>query len=176
MFSKHIEDLYNAKQIAEVDLVVCGAGPAGVGAALRAARNGVKVMIVESLGCLGGVATAGMMSNWGGNSSSKILLEIYERSYEIDKGYTWNTDYEYDCTQIPHDLQMIVLEQMMAEDKVKILYYTFVCDAVVEEGVIKGVIVQNKDGRGYIKAKYVIDSTGDGDVAAAAGVPFVKGR
>ena len=88
--SKHIEDLYNAKQIAEVDLVVCGAGPAGVGAALRAARNGVKVMIVESLGCLGGVATAGMMSNWGGNSSSKILLEIYERSYEIDKGYTWN--------------------------------------------------------------------------------------
>ena len=174
--SKHIEELYNAKQIAEVDLVVCGAGPAGVGAALRAARNGVKVMIVESLGCLGGVATAGMMSNWGGNSSSKILLEIYERSYEIDKGYTWNTDYEYDCTQIPHDLQMIVLEQMMAEDKVKILYYTFVCDAVVEEGVIKGVIVQNKDGRGYIKAKYVIDSTGDGDVAAAAGVPFVKGR
>ena len=174
--ANYIEELYNAKQIADVDVVVCGAGPAGIGAALRAARNGAKVMMVENLGCLGGIATAGMMSNWGGTSSSKILLEIYKRSYEIDKGYSWNTDYEYDRTQIPHDLLMIILEQMMAEDNVKILYYTFVCDAVVEDDVIKGVIVQNKDGRGYIKAKYVIDSTGDGDVAAASGVPYIKGR
>ncbi len=174
--SKNIEKLYNAKQIADVDVVVCGAGPAGIGAALRSARNGARVMIVESLGCLGGIATAGMMSNWGGTSSSKILSEIYKRSYDLDKGYSWNTDYKYDRTQIPHDLLMIILEQMMSESNVDILYYTFVCDAVVEDGIIKGVIVQNKDGRGFIKAKYVIDSTGDGDVAAAAGVPFVKGR
>ena len=59
--------------IADVDVLVCGAGPAGLGASIMAARLGASVMLVESQGCLGGIATAGMMSNWGGRSSSKIM-------------------------------------------------------------------------------------------------------
>ena len=58
---------------AEVDVLVAGGGPAGIGAALRAARLGCKTMVIEMQDCLGGMATAGMMSHWGGNSSSKIL-------------------------------------------------------------------------------------------------------
>jgi len=73
-------------------------------------------------------------------------------------------------------LQMIVLEEMMKEANVEILYYTMVCDAVVEDDRIVGVTVQNKSGKGFIKAKCVVDSTGDGDVAASAGVPYFKGR
>ena len=161
---------------AEVDVLVCGGGPAGVGAALRAAREGAKVMIAEMGGCLGGIATAGMMSHWGGTSSSKIMQEIWVRSREKDLGYSWLDTNQPGNNSIPHDLQMIVLEEMMQEYNVDVLYYTMVCDAIVEDGKIVGVTVQNKSGKGYILAKRVVDATGDGDVAASAGVPFIKGR
>ncbi len=162
--------------IADVDVLVCGGGPAGIGAALRAAREGTSVMIVEMGGCLGGIASAGMMSHWGGRSSSKIMQELFVRSREIDLGYSWIDENDAGKNAIPHDLQMIVLEEMMKEARVQILYYTFCCEAVMENNRIIGVTVQNKNGKGFIKARCVVDATGDGDVAASAGVPFFKGR
>ena len=162
--------------VADVDVLVCGGGPAGIGAALCASREGASVMIVEMGGCLGGIATAGMMSHWGGESSSKVMQEIFVRSREMDLGYSWIDENNPGKNSIPHDIQMIVLEEMMQEECVKILYYSMVCDAIVENGRIVGVTVQNKSGKGFIRAKCVIDATGDGDVAASAGVPFVKGR
>ena len=162
--------------IADVDVLVCGAGPAGIGAALCSAKQGVSVMLIEMNNCIGGIATSGMMSHWGGQSSSKILPEIFRRSREYDLGYTWIDENAPGENAIPHDIQMIVLEEMMKEAGVKILYYTMVCDAVVKSGRIVGVTIQNKSGKGFIKAKRVVDATGDGDVAASAGVPFVKGR
>lgn len=162
--------------IADVDVLVCGGGPAGVGAAIRAGRMGADVLIIEALDCLGGIATAGMMSHWTGHSSSKILSEIYKRSYEKCRilGY----DDKNGCSDITinQEVLKIVLDEMAEEAGVKTLFYTLVCDAVTENGRIAGVIVQNKSGRGFIKAKYVIDATGDGDVAAAACVPYFKGR
>lgn len=162
--------------VANVDVLVCGGGPAGVGAAIRAGREGARTLIVEMGGCLGGVATAGMMSHWGGRSSSKIMQEIFARSREKDLGFSWIDENEAGKNAIPHDLQMIVLEEMMRESNVEVLYYTTVCEAIVETGRIIGVIVQNKNGRGMIRAKCVVDATGDGDVAASAGVPYFKGR
>jgi hypothetical protein len=172
----YIEEINKIPVIAETDVLVCGAGPAGIGASIRAARLGVKVMIVEAQGCLGGIATAGMMSNWGGRSSSKILGEIYDLTYEKAQDVGWNKENGCGKDAIYHDVQKIVLEEMLIRENVKILYYTLVCKAVVEDGAIIGVIVENKSGRGLIKAKRVIDSTGDGDVAASAGVPYTKGR
>ena len=170
-------DVESLPLFGDVDVLVCGGGPAGLGAALRAARCGASTMILEMGGCLGGIATAGMMSHWGGRSSSKILGEILDRSREMDLNYTWvETNEPGKKNGIPHDLQMIVLEEMMDEDGVEILYHTMACDAVLEEDRIIGVTVQNKSGRGFIRAKCVIDSTGDGDIAASAGVPFFKGR
>ena len=162
--------------IAEVDVLVCGAGPAGIGASIMAARLGARVMLVESQGCLGGIATAGMMSNWGGRSSSKIMPEIWDLTYEKSKDIGWAQDNRCGKDAIYHDIQKIVLEEMVQKEKIRVLYYTLVCKAVVEDGAIVGVIVENKSGRGFIKAKRVIDSTGDGDVAASAGVPYFKGR
>lgn len=162
--------------VANVDVLVCGGGPAGVGAAIRAGREGARTLVVEMGGCLGGIATAGMMSHWGGRSSSKIMQEIFIRSREKDLGYSWIDENVSGKNAIPHDLQMIVLEEMMRESNVEILYYTTVCEAIVENGRIIGVIVQNKNGRGMICAKCVVDATGDGDVAASAGVPYFKGR
>lgn len=161
---------------AQVDVLVCGGGPAGIGAALRAAREGVSVLVLEMGGCLGGIATAGMMSHWGGRSSSKIMQEIFVRSRDIDLGYSWIDENDPGENAIPHDLQMIVLEDMMKEPGVEVLYYTMVCEAIMDNDRIVGVTIQNKSGKSCVMAKCVVDSTGDGDVAASAGVPFFKGR
>lgn len=159
-----------------VDVLVCGAGPAGIGAAYRAAESGAKTMIVEMADCLGGTATAGMMSHWTGRSSSKVMLEIFRRQKVKGAVLGHRDGREVWEHAINHEAYKIILEEMMKEKSVEILYYTLVCGSIVENGRIKGVIIQNKSGRSVIYAKCVIDSTGDGDVAAYAGVPFFKGR
>ena len=162
--------------IFSTDILVCGGGPAGVGAAVRAGRMGADVTIIESLDCLGGIATAGIMSHWTGYSSSKVLSEIFERSRKKCKVLGWDEKNECNDIVINQEVLKIVLDEMAHEANVKTLFYTMACEAVVENGKIVGVVVQNKSGRGIIKAKTVIDATGDGDIAASAGVPYFKGR
>ena len=161
---------------AEVDVLVAGGGPAGIGAALRAARLGCKTMVIEMQDCLGGMATAGMMSHWGGDSSSKILQEIFQRAAAMGPFYGETVGHNAGENAINHDVQKVLFDDMAREAGVEVLFYTMVCGAVVENHEIRGVIIQNKSGRSLIRAKRVIDATGDGDVAAACGVPFVKGR
>lgn len=160
--------------ILKTEVLVCGAGPAGVGAAIRAARLGVKTAIVEMQDCLGGIATAGMMSHWTGWSSSKILKEIQTKCKKKGKVLGW-ADNGNDMT-INQEIMKIVLNEMALKENIEMLFYTMVCGAIVENGEIKGVIVENKSGRGVILADVVIDATGDGDVCAFAGVPYYKGR
>lgn len=166
----------NLPVILSTDVLVCGGGPAGVGAAVRAGRMGADVTIIESLDCLGGIATAGMMSHWTGYSSSKILSEIFERSLKKCQVLGWDEKNECNDIVINQEVLKIVLDEMVCEANVKTLFYTMACEAVVDGGRIVGVVVQNKNGRGIIKAKTVIDATGDGDIAASAGVPYFKGR
>ncbi len=176
MGEQYILEQNKVEQIADVDVLVCGGGPAGLGAAIRASRLGASVMICEALDCLGGIATAGMMSHWGGRSSSKVMQEIFARTYERAQSIGWAHENGCGTDAIYHDVQKIVLEEIIAEQGIEVLYYTRVCKAIVEDGTVIGVIVENKSGRSFIRAKRIIDSTGDGDVAASAGVPFFKGR
>lgn len=162
--------------INEVDVIVCGGGPAGIGAAIQAGRKGVKTLLVEMQNSLGGMATAGLMSHWGGRTSSKVMDEIFQRTREACKICGWEEENNCNTAAIHHEAQKIVLEEMAQESHVEILYGTIVCDVVMEENRVTGIIVENKSGRSCIKGKIVVDATGDGDVAAAAGVPFVKGR
>ena len=159
----------------DVDVLVCGGGPAGIGAAIRAAREGVSVMLIETQDCLGGIATAGMMSHWGGRSSSKIMQEIFDLTYEKAQKVGWS-DRNCGKDAIYHEVQKVVLEEMFQKEGIRVLYYTRACRAVVEDDAVVGVIIENKSGTGFIKAKCVVDATGDGDIAATAGVPYVKGR
>ena len=160
----------------KVDVLVCGGGPAGIGAAIVAGRLGAKTMIIEMQNCLGGMATAGMMSHWGGRSSSKVMEELFARTREKGKVFGWKNENGCETYAIHHEAQKIVLEEMMAEANVHILYGSIVCEVEKQDNKIVGVYVENKSGRQYIKAKIVIDATGDGDVAYYAGVPFFKGR
>ena len=162
--------------IAKTQVLVCGGGPAGVGAAIRAAQLGAKTMVVEMQDCLGGVATAGMMSHWTGWSSSKILHQIQARCEEKGKALGWIDQKGVRDITIDQEIMKIVLNEMALENGIELLLYTMICGAIVEDGEIKGVIVENKSGRGVILADVVIDATGDGDVAAYAGVPYYKGR
>lgn len=145
----------------EVDVLVAGAGPAGVSAAVCAAREGARTMLIEQTGDVGGIATAGLMSHWTGGTEGGFYEEVIRRS----QGKTIN----------PEILKTVLLE-MLDEAGVILQLYTFACEPVVEDNVLKGIITESKSGREAIMAGVVIDATGDGDIAARAGVPHVKGR
>ncbi len=156
--------------IAETDVLVVGAGPGGIGAAVAAARNNVSVMIIEQCGALGGISTSGLMSHWTGSVKSKLYSEILQKSAE-------KNIFSDEVTDLidPENLKALYAE-MLTEANVRILLYTFASGVVTENNKVCGVIAENKSGTGLIKAKVVIDASGDGDIAAKAGAEYFKGR
>jgi len=164
---------------AEVDVLVVGGGPAGIGAALAAARAGASVLIIEQFNCLGGVAGAGGHGHISTYCAAGdrlrvvggVIYEVARRLVEEHAGWMNHHGVWFEVEKLK-----FLLDRMMREAGVGILYYTFFCAAVVEDGAVVGAIIQNKDGRGVIRARRVIDGTGDGDVAASAGAPFEQGR
>ncbi|MBQ6990407.1 MAG: FAD-dependent oxidoreductase [Clostridia bacterium] len=156
----------------EYDVLVIGSGPAGMGAAIMAARGGAKVLVLEQSGMAGGVSTAGLMSHWTGTSGSNLYREILIRSAEKNAGDFKNRPViEID----PEKLKLLYLE-MLEEAGASIRFYSFVSAPIMEGDRIAGVITESKSGREAFLAKIVIDASGDGDVAAKAGVPYFMGR
>lgn len=165
---------------ADVDVLVVGGGPAGVGAALAAARDGAETMVVEQLNCLGGVAGGGghghiSKYNENGGENRRIVGGIAEelRTRLVNEG--WGHANAHGVWFEVEGLKKI-LENMFEEDGVRLLYHTFFCDTVMDGNTTAGVVIQNKTGRTWIKAKRVIDCTGDGDVAYHAGCDWEQGR
>ncbi|MBQ7720260.1 MAG: FAD-dependent oxidoreductase [Clostridia bacterium] len=156
----------------EYDVIVCGSGPAGVCAAVKAGRMGMKVLVIEYFGSVGGMSTSGLMSHWTGSVRSNLYTEILTRMADENEGEKRGKI----TNQIdPEKLKGIYLD-MLRDAGADILLYTFVCGAIVEDGAVKGVITESKSGRRVFTAKVTVDGTGDGDVAAYAGVPYEKGR
>ncbi|MCL4532383.1 MAG: FAD-dependent oxidoreductase, partial [Actinobacteria bacterium] len=160
---------------ARVDVLVCGGGAAGFAAALASARSGASTMLVEVNGFLGGVATGALVSEFGGQAGYEHMSGIARETADrmIARGQA--TPGRFRTSFEPEGFKSTALE-MLLEAGAQLLLYTLVTDALVTEGAIRGVIVENKSGRQAILAKTVVDATGDADVAARAGVPTVKGR
>ena len=153
------------------DVIVAGSGPAGMAAAVSAGRLGMKVLVLEALGSVGGISTSGMMSHWTGRCGSRVYHEIMQR--QADKNYFNRGE---SVIQIDPEMLKNTYLEMLDEVHADLLLYTFVCGAIVEENTVKGVIVENKSGRAVYTASVIIDATGDGDVAALAGAEYFLGR
>ena len=95
----------------EFDVIVAGGGPAGIGAALGAARAGAKTLVIEEKNCLGGIATSGMMSNWSGGTVSPVTRELLDRC----KALKWEVEAEHEHQVINHELLKLVLFDVMEE-------------------------------------------------------------
>jgi hypothetical protein len=178
------------------EVVVVGGGPAGVVAALAARRNGADTLLIERASYLGGMMTGGLvvslhgyrfhkdyvkryaMSNWETPLIVKgISLEVATRLQKargtIDQGHLGDPSVR---ENFDAEIMVHVLDEMMEESNVEVLFNTFAFSVVVESNTVKGVVIANKSGSQIIAADMIIDTTGDADMATAAGVPFQMGR
>jgi len=154
--------------VEETDIVVCGGGPAGVAAALAAARNGARTRLIETHGCLGGIWTTGLLSwildhgNKGG-VMAELLAELEARGARRHNAY--------DAERLK-----LILEEKCIAAGVEVRLHTRVVAAGVDAHRLRVALTESKSGREAWGAKAFIDCSGDGDLAAWAGCGFDLGH
>lgn len=173
--------------VIETDVFVAGAGTSGLIAAIAAARSGARVLLVEKLPVPGGTLTNGGIgfnayySQEGpGNPPSRRIVGglPFELAQRLERtGYATGFSYiEDDHYHIPyrfmadHEALKAVASEMLMEAGVDVLLQTFLSDVVFEDGMVRAVMIENKDGRSAVIAKQYIDATGDGDIARRSGL------
>lgn len=153
------------------DVVVCGGGPAGTTAAFAASRAGLKVLLVEGQGQLGGTGVSGLVSEWLGGDNGGIYHEMATEA--IDRGIArmseWGPAFD------PFAMAAY-LDEKAAEVDLDLLLLTQAVDVRVEENRITHVVIFNKSGLAAVPARAVVDATGDADIAARSGCRVFKGR
>lgn len=156
--------------VAQADLFVAGGSCTGVFAAVRAARLGMKVVLVERENCFGGTATAGLVNIWHS-------LKDTDYKNQVIAGLTWevterlvksgsallddnpSTAINFDPSRLKYEL-----DKLITEEKIEVLLHTVCVGAITDGDEIKAAIIENKDGRGAVCASFFIDATGDGDI------------
>ena len=155
------------------DVLVIGAGPAGLSAAVAASRAGADTMLLERYGCFGGViTTVGMETlGWyryeGTTDVEGIGIEMEKMAARMNPNSTKFAFNESEC--LDAEMFKLVADNLVEESGVRPLLHTFVVDTIKEGHTITGVIVESKSGRMVVRAKRIIDCTGDADVAYFAG-------
>ncbi len=170
--------------VAEVDVLVAGGGPAGFAAAVAAARQGAKTLLVERYGFLGGLATAGMVAPILGHTAHDsdtpivegILKELTARMHSLGGAPTWEEALGKWGINFDVEAMKYVADEMVQEAGVSLLLHTLAVDTIVQDGRIAGVMIEGKSGRQAVVGKVVVDATGDADLAARSGAPYSQGR
>lgn len=182
--------------IMEADVVVVGGGPAGVGAAVSAARSGANTVLIERHGCLGGMFTNGLMCVSVGELPRGLPTEILERlgkdgyvENPIKKypGLSSNPLFHYHGPNLapgyrgPSKIATFdpymaahVMTEMMQEAGAAVNLRSLFVDAEIEESRIQAVITEDASGRRAIAGKVFVDATGRGDLVARSGGAYVN--
>ena len=189
-------DIGPISQRLSADVIVIGGGPAGMCAAIAAAREGVSVILVEQGGFCGGMATRGLvgpfMTCYDAKGETMIIRGLFEEIVNrmVERGFAIHPSevrsgtaftswiiigHEHVTPYEPEGLK-VIMDEMLTETGVKVLYHTDFLHPVLEESTITGVLVSSKRGLEVIKGKVVVDCTGDGDVATRCGVPYEMGN
>jgi len=180
----------------KVDVLVVGGGTAGVTAAISAARLGVKTLVIERYGFLGGLVT-------GGPTGMHTFFNCYHdedgtpdvpesRKRQLIKGLPQeivdrlrgaggglgHVELELSkrfisvLTPVDPEVYKWLAMEMVLEAGATVYLHSYVSDAIAENGTVKGVIMESKSGREAVLAKVIVDTSGDADLAASAGAPF----
>jgi hypothetical protein len=164
--------------INDVDIVVLGGSCTGVFAAVRAARLGAKVAIVEKQNSFGGVATNSMVNIWHSILNTEynrqiiagLTVEVIERLTKRNAVFKSEKSASIGVTFNSQELK-IELDELVVESGITPYLHTLFSEPYFnEDGKLTGVIVDNKSGRGIIKGRYFIDATGDGDLCYRSGL------
>ena len=161
------------------DVIVVGGGPAGCTAAISAAREGGKVLVIEATGQLGGMGTAGMVPAWCPFSDGEKIIYrgLAEKIFTASKkGVPHESKNKRDWVNIEPEYLMRVYDQMVTEAGAQVLFFSRVAAVEMKDDeTVEAVVVANKAGLTAFKAKVFVDATGDGDLSAWAGAPFQRG-
>ncbi|MBO4671411.1 MAG: FAD-dependent oxidoreductase, partial [Bacteroidales bacterium] len=185
-----------SRDLGSTDVLVVGGGPAGVCAAIAAARCGAQTVIVEQGNCLGGMATRGLvapfMTCYDTTGETMVIRGIFEEIVDrmvalggaihpsqVRAGSpfsAWITAGHDHLTPFDAETMKFVLDQMCDEAGVKVMYHSTLVDPIIKGNSVCGIRLLNREGICSLRAKVTIDATGDGDVAARAGVPCTYGN
>lgn len=173
--------------VKEFDVVVLGAGPGGLAAALQAARGGAKVLLVEKNGYLGGNMTIGLpllgfLDKDGRTVIRGIAQEFIDdlRAYKTPYGAAASSHLpcpmHNSVTLYDHEIFKFVAIRKVLEAGIEVLLHTEIVSANVDNRTLKSIELMGKGWKIEVRAKVFIDSTGDGDMAYLSGASYQKGQ
>jgi hypothetical protein len=156
----------------QADVLILGGGVAGLAAALAAAETGSSVLLIEQGNCLGGTATAGMMTLFYTpyRCAHGIPKQIFDRLIAAGGAFPG------EIISFDHEVFKTVAFEMVAEGNIQLLLHTICADVIMDGNRVCGLVVENKGARSAVLGKILIDASGDADIAARAGAPLMKGR
>ncbi len=170
MTTLHYEKTLSVKN--SYDVIVAGAGPAGICAAVAAARKGAKVALIERYGVVGGNLTVGYVGPILGMVGRGTMRDEIVRQLGVPQNDMIGE------TGRAHDFEnaKLVLSEFVNHDNIDVYLQSSVFDVVREGGKITGIILATNEGNFALTAKVFIDATGDGILATLAGAEVAKGR
>ncbi len=167
----------------DVDVAVAGASVSGVFAALAAARNGAETVLIDRFGIVGGNIGPGMICKGTLAGVKGDLIGVFPGFMGIPKEFIERyTALGGGCVP-PHskcdnnlrdsNIASYTAFTMLEESGVKLMLSAYAADPILEGNSVKGIFIENKSGRQAVKAKVVVDATGEADVARRAGAPIL---